>query len=367
MPEREGTEYPGAEPTPMLPPAQSPGKPPAAAPPAPRPQPSTPPPTLPAATAFPVDDPDGKKALGQFKTRIETKYPNRAAFTDKLVGGKDSERVGLLMKRDEIKANIKRLPAIYAQGQGDLAPVAEALRRIEHYADTNSSAELGAYPSGVVDSDMKDMIAGLLGHQDKLGSNQGSVNYIVQTPGIGDQNLINQAQDWYAGMMHSNINSVATFKWDATPGFRAGTWNKKDTGNKYNSIEVGVTHNQEDIIHEMGHSIEFDHPHVFDSARAFLEARLSDAHTTSAFTGKNSTDYLINLDSSAGFDPTEIAVNDAFYHYYCGKLYLSPKGDIVMTEVVTMGVQGLAFYPQLVYKRDPENFWWILGILGGTL
>ena len=42
---------------------------------------------------------------------------------------------------------------------------------------------------------------------------------------------------------------------------------------------------------------------------------------------------------------------------------INPGGE---TELLTFGIEALARTPFMFYDKDPEHFWWVLGIIGGT-
>jgi len=356
MPEREGTVYPGAEPE------APPGK------------------------AFPAKDSDGKKALEKYKAGLETKYPNRAVFTDKVVAGKEKQRVGLLMKRDDIEANIKRLPTVYAQGQANLAPVAEALRRIESYADAHPDVELGGYPDSVVDKDTKQMIAALLGHQQKLGKNRGTVNFVETNPGLRNETTMTAATGFLNTAFHSSLTAKADVKWfdppKPVPGDkgrnRAGCTRKTafNPPAERNLIQMPNHRPFGSLIHEMGHSFEIDNSQIFDAMVSFLEARIQqvEAQRKAANDNRPPIQNLKDLKAREGaqYAPTgDYAVDDYFYNFYCGRIYnsasnsLPATGKYLGTELFSKGLELLAVDPLVWYNRDAEHFYAILGSLGG--
>jgi SPP1 gp7 family putative phage head morphogenesis protein len=101
------------------------------------------------------------------------------------------------------------------------------------------------------------------------------------------------------------------------------------------------------LFHELGHFLEFENPGIAKAAKEWVESRA---------TGKLST--LKDIDPGYGDDETYYP--DKFIDPYVGRLYQDGS-----TEVVSMGIENFADPLKMaeLYKKDPEHFNFIMGIL----
>lgn len=112
-----------------------------------------------------------------------------------------------------------------------------------------------------------------------------------------------------------------------------------------------------EVLHEVGHALEYLYPKAAEAARAFWERRCGAGTATS-----------LAQKFGPAYDPREVGYDDDFgkvygrdsvESYYAGKRY--PAGE---TEVLSMGLQALVERPADLAK-DPE--WWalVVGVLRG--
>jgi hypothetical protein len=101
------------------------------------------------------------------------------------------------------------------------------------------------------------------------------------------------------------------------------------------------------LFHELGHFLEFENPGIAKAAREWVESRA---------TGELSK--LKDIDS--GYGDYEVYYPDRFIDPYVGKVYQDGY-----TEVISMGIENFADPAKMVqfYKKDPEHFNLIMGIL----
>jgi hypothetical protein len=101
------------------------------------------------------------------------------------------------------------------------------------------------------------------------------------------------------------------------------------------------------LFHELGHFLEFENPGIAKAAEAWVKSRA---------TGKLSK--LKDIDPDYGDD--EVYYPDKFIDPYVGRIYQDGS-----TEVVSMGIENFADPLKMaeLYKKDPEHFNFIMGIL----
>lgn len=105
------------------------------------------------------------------------------------------------------------------------------------------------------------------------------------------------------------------------------------------------------IVHELGHTLEFDDPRVLQSALDFLDRR----------TKGDRLRKLNAIQPNRRYKADEYAKEDKFIEPYMGKVY-SGRGA---TELVSMGVEYLYAEPWTLAERDPDFFDWITSLLRG--
>ena len=102
------------------------------------------------------------------------------------------------------------------------------------------------------------------------------------------------------------------------------------------------------LFHEMGHHVEYEDLRIANAAKSWIESRA---------TGKPKS--LKSL-TGAKYRKDEIAYPDKFIDPYVGKIY-----ERNVTEVVSVGMEEFADLSGMatLYRRDPEHFNFIIGVM----
>lgn len=110
------------------------------------------------------------------------------------------------------------------------------------------------------------------------------------------------------------------------------------------------------LVHELGHTLEYDDPRVLDAAIKFLEKR----------TAGETARKLSALVPGSSYADHEIAMEDKFLSTYMGKIYKTTDATKrqYATEIVSMGVEWLYAEPEHL-AQDPEYFDFIVKLLRG--
>lgn len=122
------------------------------------------------------------------------------------------------------------------------------------------------------------------------------------------------------------------------------------------ALNVGDEPSRGIVFHELGHFVEYANPALHRAARAWVLARSAAANGGTARTGG-----LRDLTGSDLYGPSERAFEDHFENPYVGRDYGSEQA----TEVVSVGMEYLTSPDRMLqlYQRDPEHFFFMLGVL----
>ncbi len=161
------------------------------------------------------------------------------------------------------------------------------------------------------------------------------------------------ARQWLESKLHESEAPSIKITWESEVGIRASA-----TGAGVISVDAkdlaGV------LIHEMGHTIDFNIPSVRHAVVEFLDHRV----------GSQQPRKLKDLFPGSAYRDDELGRDDDFAKafgqssaWYVGKKYDTPG----VTEVLSMGLQQLYEDPLTFAKHDPEYTKFILGILDGSL
>jgi hypothetical protein len=111
------------------------------------------------------------------------------------------------------------------------------------------------------------------------------------------------------------------------------------------------------MIHELGHTVEFQSKRARESARAFLERRTAGEQPV----------RLKDLVPGSSYDDSEKTRPDKFIDPYVGKVYWHFGRSDHHTEVISVGLQHMMTDPVAFYRADRDHFRLIVGILKGRV
>lgn len=123
------------------------------------------------------------------------------------------------------------------------------------------------------------------------------------------------------------------------------------------SINIGTKDTFETHVHETMHFIEEFNAHVHERCVEFLKYRTKG-------------EKLVGLKKLTGlnYKPKEKARADRFFNPYCGKDYTNERtGEVIATEILSMGVERLAREPIVFIREDPEYAKFCLATIQGRL
>lgn len=162
---------------------------------------------------------------------------------------------------------------------------------------------------------------------------------------------LEQALDWLNdvvdGDIHNNDNTVI-------PKAKRGRANY-DPQKK--TINIDQNDTVSTLIHEIGHGIEINNPHILARAVEFRDKRKS----------SNTPKKMSQLTGNRGYRSDEIAYDDKWKRSYMGKIYRDRNGVDYATEIITMGLEELYNNPDDFAQSDPEYFDFIVGIIRGLI
>lgn len=120
------------------------------------------------------------------------------------------------------------------------------------------------------------------------------------------------------------------------------------------TLNVGKNPNRRITFHELGHFLEFANPKVQQAAREWVRARSRQANG-----GKVEERSLRDITGSDFYKHDEVAYEDHFVSEYVGKKYAKE------TEVISVGMEYFSSPKKMLdlYRRDPEHFFFMLGVL----
>jgi len=154
-----------------------------------------------------------------------------------------------------------------------------------------------------------------------------------------------EAVDIFNKLKNSNVKiDSVTIEINRTN--RSYYWKNVVYVNKYSSIET--------IIHELGHHLELSNKSIFEKAISFYKRRT-----------KNSILESLKHLTGENYSSDEKTRKDDFMHPYMGKEYLDKNGEILATEIISMGIQYLYADPLAFANGDPDFFDFIIEILAG--
>ena len=107
-----------------------------------------------------------------------------------------------------------------------------------------------------------------------------------------------------------------------------------------------------DVVHEVGHWLEYHDPTILQKAVAFYEART-----------QGEEEVLLRVATGIEEYGDEVTKIDHFLHPYMGKVYRDKAGKIDATEIISMGLQYFFDDPGALAAHDPEYFALIYDIL----
>jgi len=146
---------------------------------------------------------------------------------------------------------------------------------------------------------------------------------------------------------------------------------QSNSGSKYNEGSRTVSYDTgkgpHDAAHELGHAVEHQVRGVKDAAIAFWRHRVGDERPRK----------MADVDPDGNFDGDEEGYRDDFLAafggdevraYYAGKVYRGEHGgNVVATEILSMGIEQLYQDPVGFLKADPEYARFVLGCLAGRV
>ncbi len=153
-----------------------------------------------------------------------------------------------------------------------------------------------------------------------------------------------------SAVIRENKTGRAFFQY-AGPLFKGG-------GASKDTISLGKGGQARVAVHEMGHYFEYHAGDTFDGASASSSVQRDAAafrDYRGAKSGKEATAIYHGSD--------EYGYEDEFLSHYMGKIYSGRSS----TEIVSMGFEELYADPVKLYTRDPEYFWFMVGLLKGDL
>lgn len=140
---------------------------------------------------------------------------------------------------------------------------------------------------------------------------------------------------------------------------RASMTNGKWLGSRHVMNAVRYT-SERTIVHELGHTLEFDDQRILDAAIAFRDRR-----TTGPI--RKMSEIL----PGSGYRDEEVGKEDKFRSVYAGKVYKWSAGggtnynQEYATEIVSLGVEWLYAEPEQFAREDPDYFDFMLKLLRG--
>jgi len=126
-----------------------------------------------------------------------------------------------------------------------------------------------------------------------------------------------------------------------------GNWDRSHYDAAAHAIGVPLSTNRQTVVHEMGHALEAQNPHILAASNALLNRRTFGAPQT------DMADIGI---------PGEMTRADHFVHPYVGKDYGGAA-----TEIASMGLEHMFTRPAQFAQEDPEHFDYIHSIMHGRV
>ena len=128
----------------------------------------------------------------------------------------------------------------------------------------------------------------------------------------------------------------------------------RSTANVDGTLDL-VRPDRQELLHELGHLMEFADPQLYAAARDWRRARGERSF------GKETVEKLSILEPKVGYLPDEAAVRDEFHTLYVGAVY----EPLCTTEVVSTGFEWFSSPSHMLelYRHDPEHFFFVVGVL----
>lgn len=106
-------------------------------------------------------------------------------------------------------------------------------------------------------------------------------------------------------------------------------------------------------VHEMSHWLELYAPGANRKAIAFWQRRTQGEPDV----------RLIDLFPNHGYAPSEKTKVDKFLNPYMGKVYYNQRGEVIATEILSMGIEEMYVDPIGFARRDPDYFDFVYELL----
>ena len=121
-------------------------------------------------------------------------------------------------------------------------------------------------------------------------------------------------------------------------------------------IEIASSDRGE-LLHELAHIAEFNHPAIYEAAVDWRAARARQSH------GEVRAARLAELAPGLGYEPDEMVIEDAFFSEYVGLTY--EEEGLQTTEVFATGLERFETPATMLefYRQDPEHFFFTVGAL----
>lgn len=266
----------------------------------------------------------------------EAYYSKQYGAAAKAVGwGRASLERGLDMPLPELRAHLKRL--------NSLGHVRAGMDRIDDLALLHGRKATLRECGAELDDRLR-VMAAMGGHLERVG------RAALKVPDLELEQRGRDALKFFSEMTHPSV-------------IHPTSWNfEKISGRAYcsaNRRKIAWTGTPGVLEHEWGHALEALNPTLEARAQAFLKAR------TAGETPKK----LKAIQPWAGYDPSEIAKEDAFVDAYMGKIYAKADGSLYATEVTSMGTELLSARRrgwgdlETLPSKDPELLYFALGQL----
>jgi hypothetical protein len=162
---------------------------------------------------------------------------------------------------------------------------------------------------------------------------------------------VDSAKQWLGRVIGATGPDSCTIR-DMGPGGGSRSYYEPEEKAMY--LGRGVEHDE--IIHEYGHFLEDTRPSVKYACLEFLQRRYQQALR---FGSRDEAAILPLGELTAGqYHHSEVAFADKFFDPYVGRIYR--EGG---SEVMSMGLQYLAYNPWKFREKDPEHYYLILGLI----
>jgi len=305
------------------------------------------------------DTPTLKQEYGQKKEHTpehwESEYSHLGSGAKHAAVGRAIQERGLDMHPDEVESHLGHLTS-EDTGIASVRGMIEIMGNLRKGGDFSSVREMAAkYPAmrGIVHS-----VAALAAHVRELKGDTMDVDIEVDESATDwHVNEIKKASLFYAsvsrgGNKFGNVYVSAKKTDDGRPVYipKSGVagYDKK---NAIYGIGSGFT---QLTVHELGHCLEEQNEHIRDAVYNYLDTR------TKGETAKRLNDVHPTL--AGQFSNDEKTKKDEFMDPYMGKEY-KLNGNRYACEVTSVALEHMYLMPDMVMRKDPELFHFMLGVL----